>query len=379
MTRLLFVVNHVGFFVSHRLGLALRAKSAGFDVQVAAGPGPLARKVAEAGLPFHEIPLSRAGRHPQQEFTTFRALLSLYERLRPDIVHHVTIKPVLYGSMAAQMAQIPFVVNAISGLGHLFVGNERFSRPLRRLALAVTPAVFSHPNMATIFQNEDDRQLFLERRSVHMEQTWLIRGSGVDTDLFSPGPEPTGPPRILLPARMLYDKGVMEFVAAASILKRRGTDAEFVLAGDVDDNPSTVNRRELETWTRQGRATWLGHRDDMPALLRSATIVCLPSYREGLPKSLIEAASTGRAIVTTDVPGCRDVVRHNENGLLVPPRDSERLAEAIAELLADRDKRIRFGHAGRTRALDEFSFGTIAAQTLELYATLQNQRPRPFF
>ena len=375
-TRLLFVVNEAGFFLSHRLVLAEAARSSGYDVHVATPPGDQVERITDRGFPHHPLRLSRRGSRPWSEAASLAALVRLYQRVQPQLVHQVTVKPVLYGSMAARITGVPAIVNAVSGLGYVFIASGTLARMRRRAVLAAYHVAFRGRGTRVIFQNEDDRALFVEAGLVPRERTVLIRGSGVDLAAFRPRPEPPGPPVVVLPARMLFDKGVGEFVDAAAALRAEGVVARFVLVGDTDDgNPAAIPADRLRHWQADGRIEWWGHRTDMAGVLSGAHVVCLPSYREGLPKALLEASAAARPIVTTDVPGCRDVVRHGENGWLVPVRDSASLAERLRELILDGGMRVRFGRRGREIAEAEFGVDRVVAATLALYRSLATASP----
>ncbi|HEY8077862.1 MAG TPA: glycosyltransferase family 4 protein, partial [Labilithrix sp.] len=294
--RLLIVVNDAAFFLSHRLSLALGARAAGYDVHIATPRDEASPRIEAAGLPFHAIPLQRKSMSAARELRAVAALVSLYRDVRPDVVHHVTAKPILYGGIAARVAGVPAVVHAVSGLGYVFISRGMRARALQRAIRATYRVATSHPNCAVIFQNEDDRATFGD--AIRATRIAMIRGSGVDLALFRPTPLPTGEPIVVLPSRMLWDKGVGEFVDAARMLRDRGVRARFVLAGGVDPgNPAAVPRERIEDWVREGVVEWWGHRADMPEVLAQSTIVCLPSYREGMPKTLLEACAAGRPIV----------------------------------------------------------------------------------
>ena len=366
--RLLIVVNDAAFFLSHRLALALGAREAGFDVHIATPRDEASPRIEAAGLPFHAIPLSRKGTSPAGELHTIAALVRLYRELRPDIVHHVTAKPILYGGIAARIARVPAVVHAVSGLGYVFISDEPRARAIRQGIRATYRIVTSHPNCAVVFQNEDDRRVF--GSAIRTSNVVMIRGSGVDLTRFRSTPLPDGVPVVVLPARMLWDKGVGELVEAARILRARGVSARFVLVGDVDaGNPAGVPRETIEDWVKASVVEWWGARTDMPEVLAQSTVVCLPSYREGMPKSLLEACAAGRPIVTTDVPGCRDVLDGGDFGVLVPPRDARALAAALGALLVDRPRLVRMG-AAAAKAAPAFSVEEVIAQTLAVYELL---------
>jgi glycosyltransferase involved in cell wall biosynthesis len=303
------------------------------------------------------------------------ALFRLYRGLKPDLVHHITHKPVLYGSLAARLVGVPAVVNAISGLGYAFVAEGWRADRRRQLMMTLYRMALRHPRMRVIFQNREDVALFEAAGVVRADQVVLIPGSGVDLSRFKPSPEPEGTPVVVLPARMLWDKGVGDFVAAARLLRQRGVVFRALLAGESDPgNPRSIPRDQLAGWAAEGAVEWDGYRDDMARVLADCHVVCLPSsYREGVPKALLEAAAAGRPIVTTDVPGCRDVVTPGENGLLVPPRNPAALAEALEMLIASPALRVRFGSRGRARAERDFGDAAVVTTTLRVYHALLSE------
>jgi glycosyltransferase involved in cell wall biosynthesis len=368
--RLLFVVNVAWFFISHRLPLAIAALAAGYDVHVAAGgahPDEI-RQLERAGVVFHPLDLKRSALNPVANLTLLWQLHKLYRSLRPDVVHHVTVKPMMLGTLVARITGTAAVVNAVSGLGYTFSVAGPGRRLLRRAIGLGFRVCLSHPRMVMIFQNANDREEFGEWTGVNLHQSVLIAGSGVDLQRFRPTPEPAGPVRVVLPARMLRDKGVVEFAAAIAQLRAQGVVVHGLLAGPIDpDNPASFAEPELRALEAKCGVQWLGHCDDMPQLFSSAHIVCLPSYREGLPKALIEAAAAGRPLVTTDVPGCRQVVADGVNGLLVPAREVGPLVAAIGRLVADPQLRAALGTAARRRAEQEFGVQQVIAQTLDVY------------
>lgn len=363
--RLLIVANVAWFFVSHRLPLGIAAREAGWDVHVAALSDSTVAAITDAGLAFHQLSMSRSGLGAS-DVGALRRLRQLYRTLEPDLVHHVTIKPVLLGSLAARREGVPAVINAFSGLGTLFLSQGPVAAARRELVLR-SIARAGQGRHYGLFQNASDRDGLVGRGVVAASRAVIIPGSGVDLARFAPTPEPGGTPIVLLPARMLRDKGVIDFVAAAHLLAREGRRARFVLVGRLDPaNASAIQEGELRQLA-SGTVEWWGERCDMPAVLAGATIVCLPSYGEGLPKALAEAAAAGRAIVATDVPGCRDVVQDGVTGLLVPVRDPVALARAIARLLDDPTLRARLASAARVRAESTFDVRQVVQQTLDLY------------
>lgn len=371
-TRLLYVVNDAAFFLSHRLALALAAAKAGYEVHVATPDARVAEEIRNAGLAFHPVAFSRRGTNPLEDLQSLRSLYRLYCSLRPDLVHHVTIKPVLYGGIAARLARAPAVVSAISGLGHVFVAKGFKAAVLRFLVTRAYKFALGHPNAKAIFQNPDDRKALTSDGLLPAESAALIKGAGVDMKDFAPSPEVEGIPVVLFASRMLWTKGVREFVDAARRLQANGVRARFVLVGEPDGgNPMAIPTDELKAWAQSGAVEWLGRRNDMPTVFAQSHIVCLPtSYGEGVPKVLIEAAASRRAIVATDVPGCREIVRHGENGLLVPVHDVDVLAAALNELIQDASLRQRMGSRGREIAEAEFSLTKVTAETLSVYQEL---------
>ena len=363
--KLLFFVTEDYYFVSHRLALAMEARREGYDVCVVTRVRESGDTIRAAGLRLLPFENARSSLNPVSELSTLIRLIRLYRRERPDIVHHVAMKPVLYGSIAARLAGPPVVVNAIAGMGWLFISESRWARWLERPVREVLKRVLS--TGIALVQNPDDAGL-LVGAGVLKSRIRRVQGSGVDLRVFVPHPEPEGTPVVVLAARMLRDKGVGEFVAAARLLQHRGVAARFVLAGVPDSmNPASIMDENLSAWVGEGVVEHLGWVDNMPGLLATCHLVCLPSYREGLPKSLIEAAAAGKAIVTTDVPGCREVVRHADNGFLVQPRDVAGLADALERLIEDSDLRRRMGTRGRVRAEQEFGLDAVVEQTLAIY------------
>jgi glycosyltransferase involved in cell wall biosynthesis len=368
---LLFVVNQAEFFLSHRLPLALAAKREGYDVHIATPISAGVAVIQAAGLTHHAVSFSRKGMHPFSELSSLGALFRLYRKLRPDIVHHVTIKPVIYGGAMARVAGVLAVVNAVSGLGYVFISRGLKAAFLRRTVRRAYRFALNHSNSRVIFQNNDDLELFTRDNLVRPQQAILVRGSGVDLKRFAPTKPAKGTPVVLFASRLLRDKGAREFVEAARALQSGGVQARFVLVGDVDPgNPASLSTDTVKGWHQERVIEWWGQREDMPAVFAQVHIVCLPSYREGLPKVLIEAAACGRPIVATDVPGCREIVRHNDSGLLVPAKDSRALANALRQLVTDPALRERMGRRGREIAAQEFGLERVVAETLAVYRTL---------
>ena len=369
--RLLYVVNNPAFFLSHRLPIALAAKDAGYEVHVATMAGAASADIVSHGLRHHEIPMSRSGKNPLQEAATLVALWRLFRKIQPDVVHAVTIKPVLYGGIAARVAGVPSYVAAVSGLGFIFMRERQGFDFLRWAALKLYRLALGHRNSRVIFQNTNDRDVLLRAGAVRQQQIELIRGSGVDLERFVPVPEPEGSVIAVMVARLLTDKGVREFVEAARMVSARRDGIRWVLAGALDSgNPAAITAQELQAWQSEGLIDYVGEQTDVAGLYARSHIAVLPSYREGLPKSLIEAAACGRAVVTTDVPGCRDAIEANRTGLLVPPRDAAALASAVQHLADDAVLRRQFGEEGRRLAERAFDIRQVVQRHLEIYSVL---------
>lgn len=369
--RLLFVVTEDWYFCSHRISLAKAMRKAGIDVSVATRVTAHGQLIADEGLKLIPLRVLRRDGTLLRDLAATAELVRIYREERPDVVHHVALKPALFGSLAAPMARVPCVVNAFAGLGYSFIGQTLGSDIRRRALTAGLKFVLRAPRSRAIFQNEEDRELFIKEGIVSEDKTRLIRGSGVDIKEFTPCVEPDLPPVVMLASRMLWDKGVGEFVKAAGRLRQLGLRAKYVLVGMVDgDNPASIPEKQLLAWQHEGTIEWWGHREDMPRVLASAHIVVLPSYREGLPKILLEASACARPLVATDVPGCREIVRDGENGLLVPARDAEALAHAIATLVNDLGLRAKMGALGRRMVEENFSDSIVAEKTLAVYREL---------
>lgn len=375
--RVIYLSAKDGYFFSHRLDLAKRVQNAGYEVFLAAPKGPYRERIEAAGVPVLDVPMERQGRNPAADARTLAAIVALYRKMRPSLVHHVAIKPILYGSLAAKVARVPAVVNAMAGMGYVFLSPQLLSRAIRPGVKLAYRALVNAENARVILQNPDDIERWVSWRVMRRDRIVLIRGAGVDLDRFRVAPEPAGDPVVLLPARFLFDKGIGEFVEAARLLRARGVAARFRLLGEPDrGNPEAIDDATLARWRTEGAVEIHPWCDDMPAALAEASVVCLPSYGEGLPKALLEGAAVGRPLVTTDVPGCREVVRDGDNGLLVPARDAHELAGALERLLRDASLRSEMGGRARQRVENEFSSALVAEQTLQLYESLLREAGR---
>jgi glycosyltransferase involved in cell wall biosynthesis len=372
--RLLFLITEDWYFWSHRLELARAAQRAGWEVLVATRVQDHAKRIEDEGFKLLPLRLSRSNWHPLQEILAVLELIRLYRGERPDLVHHVALKPILYGSFAARVTKVKAVVNAFPGLGYTFIGDGKQKGVLRSIIGKALQWVLGLSNSRAVFQNEDDAAELVKAGVVSWEQISIIRGVGVNTKIFAP---PTRKPEgslVVLAGRLLWDKGIEEFVKAARLLKANGIESRFVLVGMVDrHNPAAIPEAQLRTWEAEGAIEWWGHREDMPSILGSADIVVLPSYREGLPKVLLEAAACARPVVATDVPGCREIVRDQENGVLVPPRNAQALFSAISLLVQDPVLRTRMGRCGREMVVRNFSSQRIVGETISVYRTLLDQ------
>lgn len=364
--RLVYVVTEDWYFWSHRLDLARAAREAGYEIIVATRVTDHGERIRGEGFQLEPLEMVRRSRNPFREVMAIAELVQLYRRVRPDVVHHVAMKPILYGSLAAWCARAPAVINAFAGLGYAFM-DER-NGLVRWCVKSALRIVLRLGHSVVLVQNRDDQDRLVGEGVVPASRTRLIAGSGIDIALYSLQPQPSGTSVVVLPARMLWDKGVGEFVEAARSLKQKGVHARFILVGRRDEhNPAAIPESRLKEWVQEGVVEWWGHREDMPAVYAAAMLVVLPSYREGLPKVLLEAAACGKAIVTTDVPGCREIVRDRFNGLLVAPKDSTALAMAMEELLSNQEARDVMGQRSRTRVTTEWSGPRITEQILGLY------------
>ena len=366
--RLLFLITEDWYFWSHRLDLARVAAQAGFDVSIATRVTDHGERIQGEGFRLFPIGLFRRSRNPFVELAAVLELIRLYRRERPAIVHHVAMKPIVYGSLAAWISGVPVVVNAFAGLGYAFTDETRRGSMVPMSLRRALKILLWLSQSVVLFQNKDDRDLLLEAGAVEIQHTRIISGSGVDTKTFDVRPSAEECPIVMLASRMLWDKGIGEFVEAARRLKQKGVSARYVLVGRCDEhNPAAIEPTQLRRWVEEGVVEWWKHRDEMSSTLASATIVVLPSYREGLPKVLLEAAACGKPLIATDVPGCRDIVTHGINGLLVPARDPAALADAIDSLLRDSSLRAVMGVAGREVVLRAFSVEKVAGQVVDLY------------
>ena len=370
-TKILFVANVDWFFISHRLVIAEEAKKNGFDVIVAAKDTGRSQEIIDKGIQFINLSFSRSGTNLIREFITLIKVFKIYYILKPDIVHHITLKPVIYGSLIAKVLKIKGVINAISGLGYNFTEGRKSL--VQKVMLLIMKFGFNRKNVVIIFQNENDQKELTELGVIHPSNLIVrIKGSGVDLEKFHESSFPSfNRIKILLPIRMLWDKGVKELREASDILNKKYYDnIEFILSGLADeDNKAGVPASYLNDWQDGTYVKWIGHQKNMVEVYQNSHIVVLPSYREGMPKSLIEACAIGRAIVTTNAIGCRECVDEGINGLKVPVKDAQSLANAIETLVNSPNRIVEMGKASRLKAKKEFDINFV----LQIHSQIYNQ------
>lgn len=371
--KILYFITEDWFFCSHFIERAIAARAAGNEVVVLTRVGESANIIEEVGIRVIPLAIQRRSFNPLREIAVIHSVWKVYREEKPDLVHHVALKPILYGTLAARISGVRAIVNAPVGMGFIFSSRTFLAILLRSIVKIALRSMLNPRGSKVVFENSDDINWAISADLVKNDSAILIRGAGVNLEQFSPIAKPDGIPLIVLSARMLWDKGIKEFVQAASIIKKRGVPARFILVGGEDTgNPTSIPEEQLLTWDKQGLVEWWGHKKDMASVLGQADIACLPSYREGLPKSLLEAAACGLPIVTTNVPGCREVVVEGVQGFLVPARDSCALADALIKLIIDPALRLRMGAAARVRAENEFGSDVVIDQTLELYRAFKS-------
>lgn len=368
--KIFIIVNVDWFFLSHRLPVALAAQKIGWDVTVVTADTGRLKEIEEAGLRTIDLPMTRSGMNLFQEFHSLLFLIKLYRREKPDVVHHVALKAILWGGLAAKITKVHGIVNAVAGLGGLF-----FEKKGLFSSLILKTFRYSHntKNLLVIFQNKEDKELFLRNSIIQEYQARLIRGSGVDINEFCYTPEPSqGKIIVMITCRIIREKGIFELVEAAEILRGDySNNVEFWVVGGLDDHPDAITKEEIELVCDGQFIKWFGWRDNIKELLQLCHIFAFPSYyKEGIPKSLIEAAAIGRPIVTTRNIGCKEVVVDGENGFLVPIKDGMALADKLKVLIDDKELRIKMGRASRTIAERDFSVEDVINKHLEIYQEL---------
>ena len=374
--KVVFVVNAEWFLVSHHLSLALALQDAGYEVTLAAAiERNTMSAITATGLPFIELKkMTRGSMNPVGQLVSILELYRIYRRERPDIAHHVTIKPVLYGSLAAMLAGIESIVNWIPGLGLWFVGRTLKVKVVRFFLRQAYRLAFLRKSTIVIFENEENRQLFIDSKTVRPEQANVVFGSGANHEFFTPTDDPDGIPVVGLAGRLLENKGVRTLVEASRLLKQRGIQFRAVLIGIPDDkNPDSIPEDLLREWEREGVIEWWGLQDNMIEVFKKLNIFTLPStYGEGIPKALVEAALCEKPLITTDIPGCREIVCDEENGFVVPIRDSEGLAHALEELITNPKLRVEMGKRGREIALTKFTEKRSRERLQEIYSHIRS-------
>jgi glycosyltransferase involved in cell wall biosynthesis len=360
--KVILFANTDWYLYNFRRDLAQALRKRGNEVVLLSPGGDYAARLQALGFQWIEFPLSRRGMNPMAELSSLTRLVRLFGREKPDLVQNFTIKCVLYGTLAARLTGIKAVVNSITGLGYVFLPGGPLKQIMRFFVVTWYRLVLRRSQV--IFENEDDLQTFLHYSFIRPADGHLIPGVGVDMQRFSPTPFPAGQPVVLLAARLLWDKGIGEFVETARQLRRAGVQARFALAGRTDPgNPASIPEAQIQKWADEGLVEWWGWIEDMAAMLGKASIVCLPSYyREGLPTVLIEAAACGRPVVTTDWPGCKDAVLDGTSGFLIPTRDVEALEEALRKLIANSRLCSEMGMAGRQMVEEKYSSEKILAE-----------------
>jgi glycosyltransferase involved in cell wall biosynthesis len=371
--KVLFFANTDWYLYNFRLPLAKFLRERGLDVVMLSPSGSYGPLLRQAGFRWIGLDMNRRSLNPARELALIRRISAVYAAEMPDLVHHFTIKCVVYGSLIARWNGIRNHVNAVTGMGYVFSDDGYKARLLRPVVRNLIKAALGGEGSRLILQNKDDVAAFVAADLASEHRTHLIMGSGVDTSRFRPlnGSDERRVMRVLLASRLLWDKGIREYIEAANLLKAQKLAVEFLLAGSPDPgNPGSVPPSQLQKWQKSGAVHYLGHVSDMPRLLADIDVAVLPSYREGVPRSLLEAAACGLPIVTTDVPGCREVVTHGVNGLLIPPRDPHALAAAIQRLYEQPAERARMGRAGRETVLNDFDQRIVFEKTFAVYTDL---------
>lgn len=370
--KILFFVNDMAFFVSHRLEVAKGAIAAGYQVAVVCPHGAKQAILEQNSIRHIPVGLARGGGNIYHDLLAFKRLYSLLRKEKPSLIHLVTSKPIIIGGLICRYLKIP-VVAAISGLGHIFIDDGFKSKLLRKAVIIGYRVALHRKNAWAVFQNDDNKDLF-QKSGILYEPPTMIRGMGVDISRFDPSLPSKEALNILMPCRMLYTKGVSEFVEAARILKRKSISAHFILMGDPDPaNPAAVPISTLRGWHREGIVTWNSHSDAIESAMHDSDIIVLPSYNEGFPKTLIDAAAAGRPAVTSDVTGCRDAIINGETGLLAEPKNPQDLAEKIERVIKSPSLRRRMSREARKHAEKNFAIESIVCQHLLLYSLVISQ------
>ncbi len=366
--KILLVANTDWYLYNFRLSLAKMLREEGFEVVLISPPGAYSHLFQGEGFRWLSVPMSRRGIFPPSEFMTYKHLKSIYQQENPKLVHHHTIKPNIYGTLAARAVAVPAIVVSVTGLGYVFISQGIAGKMLSKIIKPTYRYCLDSSNVEVIFENSGDYEFFIQEQITNAKQSTIIEGVGVNLDLYRPSKEPDGVPIVMLAGRMLWDKGVGEFVESAKILKDRGVEARFVLVGGPDPgNPSMISLHQLEQWSQAGVVEWWGFRENMPEIIQKSHIVVLPSIAEGVPTVLLEASASGRPVIASDIPGCGDIVKDGKTGFLVEVRNVEALADKIEILLGKKRLREMLGKAGRVWMEQRFDEDLINRRTLEIY------------
>lgn len=369
--KILFIVNVDWFFISHRLPLAIKAIENGYEVHLACNYSKSKEFLENKGIACHEIQFTRSNYNIMNALIICKQIHALLKDIKPDITHLVTIKPILLGGIVARLLKLPSVVFAISGLGYIFISKGKIASIRKRMIGLIYAYVFKHKNICVIFQNTDDRNELSKLSGLNKIHSVIIPGSGVDTERFSISQLPKSPPVIMMASRLLKDKGVYEYISAAKIIGHKNKNIKFVLVGTPDpENPSSISIEEVNGWIDKGYIEYWGQQEDMPNVISKSTIVVLPSYREGLPKVLLEASSSGRPVITTNVAGCRDAIIDMRTGFLVEKYNAQDLADKIITLSSNLDRCIQMGQSGRKLVEEKFSEKLIVSHHMKVYEKL---------
>ena len=372
--KVLFVITEDWFFHSHFLDRAKYIASSGGTVGIATRFSIHEEELRNLGFELFPIDFSRRGLNPITEFITALKIRRIVRRFKPDIAHNIALKPVVTGTFGELLGRQGVVINALVGMGYIFTSTDTRASVVKPILSRILKFLLCSNSVHVVIENPDDLNSLVDEGFVRKSQISLIRGAGVDLIAFPFQPEITGPVVVTMVSRILRDKGVLEFIDSASQLQSKMPEVKFQIIGEPDlGNPSAIEQSEIDSWESLPNVKYLGRRSDIAEILKGSHIVCLPSYREGLPKSLLEALSSGRPIITTDVPGCREVCEDGVNGLLIPARDSIALSDAIEKLAINPELRQAMGRAGRMRAESEFSSELVCTQTLDLYRRLMSQ------
>jgi len=368
LKHIVFIVSEDWYFVSHRFHLATAAIEKGFSVTLLTNVSKYRSLIEESGIKVIDWRINRSGLNV---FLDIRAILRIFHVIRqcnPDIIHAVAIKPVVYSAFVSMLSSVKIRIFALGGLGFSFSSNKTLMQLVRPLLIVVLRLLLRGSRTRLILQNQDDIELFLRKKIIEIDKVRLIRGAGVNTQKYCPSKFDSNPELVILPARMLWDKGISEFVTCAKQFKENGINTRFCLIGSPDKyNPESIPLQKLKEWSDKGYVEWWGQQDNMNKVYSQSAVVCFPSYREGLPKSLLEAASCGIPIVAFDVPGCREIIKDGVNGFLVPFKDTVALYSAIEKLLNDPNLRDTMGRSGRELVIKEFSKEIIASQTMKVW------------